>query len=104
MPKPTVAEIIAAAQSSGEYRSIKEFVGQVLNFVSFETKAGKDGDYLIIDALTAENDEVQIRTGAAQVVEILRGLAVNDMLPYELRVDSFKTANGTGFTLEEVDE
>lgn len=103
MPKESVADIIAKAQASGDYASIKQFDGQVLTFVGFESKTGTNGEYLIIDALTGDAEEVQIRTGAAQVVEILKGLDVNGLLPYDLKVVSFATQHATrGYTLEEV--
>ena len=99
---PSVADIIAAAQANGEYANIKEFDGKVLNFVDFVVKDGKNGEYLQIEALDGD-DEVKIQTGSAQVVEILKGLKVADLLPLELKVDSFGTQHGTrGFTLEEV--
>lgn len=99
---PSVADIIAGAKQSGEYANIKEFAGKTLTFVDFVRKDGKNGEYLQIEALDGD-EEVKIQTGAAQVVEILKGLKVADLLPVELQVESFKTANGTGYSLEEVE-
>lgn len=96
----TLDEIFAANESGMD--KAEAFVGQPItvtevNFAKSDEKYAKGGigSYVLISAFTDDGNEVQISTGAPNIVASLYRAQTAGLLPARVKITAKDTANGT---------
>lgn len=97
---PNAQDILASGAPSGDSTKIDDLVGQVFTITDFVFASGKNGQFVVMDTVTSDGDELKVRTGAKSVISKLEQLREIGGFPAEVKVTTYPTTKGNpGFDI-----